>query len=145
MAVIGAVEIVGDGPGRLRLAPIAAYSAERIRAFVAANIACGATLKTDGWASSPGTPEVDHDPHVICAMAAHVVLPWAHRVFARTKTRSVSLKRWALGVYHGLRRNHLKSYLDEFVFRFIRRRTHHAAFRSLLGIGTRAKPITYKC
>ena len=70
-------------------------------------------------------------------MAAHVVLPWTHRVFA-------NLKRWALGVYHGLRRNHLQSYLDEFVFRFNRRRTRHAAFRSLLGIGTRIKPITYK-
>lgn len=137
MAVIAAVEIIGDGPGRLRLAPIADYSAESIRAFVAANIAGGATLKTDGWASYPGTPEVKHDPHVVGTMAAHVVLPWTHRVFA-------NLKRWALGVYHGLRRNHLQSYLDEFVFRFNRRRTRHAAFRSLLGIGTRTKPITYK-
>lgn len=137
MPVIAAVEIVGDGPGRLRLAPIADYSAESIRAFVATNIACGATLKTDGWASYPGTPEVDHDPHVVATMAAHVVLPWTHRVIA-------NLKRWALGVYHGLRRNHLQSYLDEFVFRFNRRRTRHAAFRSLLGIGTRVKPITYK-
>ena len=121
MAVIAAVEIVGDGPGRLRLAPIADYSAESIRAFVATNIACGAALKTDGWAAYPGAPEVNHDPHVIGAMAAHVVLPWTHRVFA-------NLKRWALGVYHGLRRNHLQSYLDEFVFRFNRRRTRHAAF-----------------
>ncbi len=137
MPVIGAVEIVGDGPGRLRLAPIADYSAESIRAFVATNIACGATLKTDGWASYPDTPEVNHDPHVVGTMAAHVVLPWTHRVFA-------NLKRWALGVYHGLRRNHLQSYLDEFTFRFNRRRTRHAAFRSLLGIGARTKPITYK-
>lgn len=137
MPVIAAVEIVGDGPGRLRLAPIADYSAESIRAFAATNIACGATLKTDGWASYPGTPEVNHDPHVVGNMAAHVVLPWTHRVFA-------NLKRWALGVYHGLRRNHLQSYLDEFTFRFNRRRTRHAAFRSLLGIGTRTKPITYK-
>jgi hypothetical protein len=137
MPVIAAVEIIGDGPGRLRLAPIADYSAESIRAFVATNIACGATLKTDGWASYPGTPEVNHDPHVVGAMAAHVVLPWTHRVFA-------NLKRWALGVYHGLRRNHLQSYLDEFTFRFNRRRTRHAAFRSLLGIGARTKPITYK-
>ncbi len=137
MPVIGAVEIIGDGPGRLRLAPIADYSAESIRAFVAANIACGATLKTDGWAAYPGTPEVNHDPHVVGTMAAHVVLPWTHRVFA-------NLKRWALGVYHGLRRNHLQSYLDEFTFRFNRRRTRHAAFRSLLGIGARTKPITYK-
>jgi hypothetical protein len=133
MPVIAAVEIVGDGPGRLRLAPIADYSAESIRAFVANNIACGARLKTVEWASYPGTPKVDHDPHVIGNMAAHVVLPWTHRVFA-------NLKRWALGVYHGLRRNHLQSYLDEFVFRFNRRRTRHAAFRSLLRIAAQTRP-----
>jgi hypothetical protein len=137
MPVIAAVEIVGDGPGRLRLAPIADYSAESIRAFVATNVAAGVKLKTDGWAGYPGTPEVDHDPHVVGTMAAHLVLPWTHRVFA-------NLKRWALGVYHGLRRNHLQSYLDEFVFRFNRRRTRHAAFRSLLGIGVRMTPVTYK-
>ena len=41
-------------------------------------------------------------------MAAHVVLPWAHRTFS-------NLKVWALGVYHGLPRKHLQPYLDEFV------------------------------
>jgi hypothetical protein len=46
-----------------------------------------------------------------------------HRIFS-------NLKVWALAVYHGLRRKHLQSYLDEFVFR---RRNRHAAFRSLLG------------
>ena len=137
MPVIAAVEIVGNGPGRLRLAPIADYSADTVRAFTAANIATGATLKTDGWAAYPGTPELNHDRHVVGTMAAHLVLPWTHRVFA-------NLKRWALGVYHGLRRKHLHSYLDEFVFRFNRRRTRHAAFRSLLGIGTRTNPVTYK-
>ena len=70
-------------------------------------------------------------------MAAHVVLPWIHRVFANLKT-------WALGVYHGLRAKHLQSYLDEYVFRFNRRRTRHAAFRSLLGIASKASPLTYK-
>ena len=69
-------------------------------------------------------------------MAAHVVLPWAHRLFA-------NLKAWALGVYHGLREKHLQSYLDEFVFRFNRRRTRHAAFRSLLGIAVVLKHVTY--
>ena len=49
-----------------------------------------------------------------------------------------------LGVYHGLRRQHLQSYLDEFVFRFNRRRSRHAAFRSILGIGVAIKPATYK-
>jgi hypothetical protein len=145
MPVIAAVEIVGDGPGRVRLAPIAGYSAESIGGFVATNVASGATLKTDGWAAYPGTSAVDHDRHVVGKMAAHLVLPWTHRVFACTKwARSASLKRWALGVYHGLRRNHLQSYLDEFTFRFNRRKTRHAAFRSLLAIGTPTKPVTYK-
>lgn len=137
MRVIAAVETVDDQPGRLRLAPIADGSAESIRAFVASNIKAGSTLKSDGWTGYPGTPDVHHQPHVLGNMAAHLVLPWTHRVFA-------NLKRWALGVYHGLRRKHLQSYLDEFVFRFNRRRTRLAAFRTLLGIGTKTNPVTYK-
>ena len=44
-----------------------------------------------------------------------LALPWVHRVFANAK-------RWGPGVYHGLRRRHLQAYLDEFAFRFNRRR-----------------------
>ena len=83
---------------------------------MAAAIAPGSTAKTDGWPGYPGAPAVSHEPHVIGDMAAHIVLPWIHRVFANLKT-------WALGVYHGLRAKHLQAYLDEFVFRFNRRRT----------------------
>lgn len=68
-------------------------------------------------------------------MPAHVVLPWVHRVFSDLKTL-------ALGVDHGLRRKHLQAYRDEFVFRFNRRRSRHAACRSLLGIGVAIKPAT---
>ena len=136
LLVVGAVEIVGRGPGRVRLAAIDDFSADSLHPFVKTNVTPAATARTDGWSAYPGLPAVHHDPHVIGAMAAHVVLPWIHRVFS-------SLKTWALGVYHGLRSKHLQSYLDEFVFRFNRRRTRHAAFRSLLGIGMRAKPLTY--
>ncbi|HKN27484.1 MAG TPA: IS1595 family transposase, partial [Roseiarcus sp.] len=34
-------------------------------------------------------------------------------------------------------------YLDEFVFRFNRRRTRHAAFRSLFASALVRKPLTY--
>jgi hypothetical protein len=43
-------------------------------------------------------------------MAGHIVLPWIHRVFSL-------MKRWGLGTYHGLRRKHVDTYLNEFVFR----------------------------
>ena len=136
MLVAGGVEVHGGGPGRVRLATIADFSARSLHAFVEANVAPGATARTDGWGGYPGAPGVTHDPHVIGPMAAHIVLPWTHRVFA-------NLKAWALGVYHGLRQQHLQSYLDEFTFRFNRRRTRHAAFRSLLGIGVARMPTTY--
>ena len=136
LLVVGAVEIVGRGPGRVRLAAIDDFSADSLHPFIKTNVTPAATARTDGWSAYPGLPAAHHDPHVIGAMAAHVVLPWIHRVFS-------SLKTWALGVYHGLRSKHLQSYLDEFVFRFNRRRTRHAAFRSLLGIAMRAKPLTY--
>ncbi len=136
MLIAGAVEVHDDGPGRVRLAPIADFSAASLHAFIKASVEAGATAKTDGWSSYTGAPGVTHDPHVVGPMAAHVVLPWAHRVFANLKT-------WALGVYHGLREKHLQSYLDEFAFRFNRRRTRHAAFRSLLGIAVALKHVTY--
>jgi hypothetical protein len=68
-------------------------------------------------------------------MAAHVILRWTHRVFA-------NLKRWALGAFHGLRRQHLKRCLDEFVFRWNRRRHTAAAFDTLLSLSARLKPAT---
>ena len=139
MLVVGAVEVEdgGAGPGRIRLTEVPDYSANSLHPFVARNLAAGTTAKTDGWSAYPGAPGVGHDPRVIGKMAAHVVLPWVHRVFS-------NLKVWALGVYHGLRREHLQSYLDEFVFRFNRRRTRHAAFRSLLGIASGHPPVTYQ-
>ena len=36
-----------------------------------------------------------------------------------------------------------RAYLDEFVFRFNRRKTRHAAFRSLFRLATNAEPLTY--
>jgi hypothetical protein len=137
--VVGAVEVHdgGAGPGRIRLQEVPDYSAASLHPFLATNLAPGATAKTDGWSGYPGAPGVHHDPHTVGKMAAHIVLPWTHRVFSNLKT-------WALGVYHGLRREHLQSYLDEFVFRFNRRHHRHASFRSLLGIAAGHAPFTYK-
>lgn len=135
--IAGAVEVQEKGPGRIRLSVIEDFSADSLHGFLRAAVAPGATAKTDGWSGYPGAPGVSHDPHVVGPMAAHVVLPWVHRVFSNLKT-------WALGVYHGLRRKNIQTYLDEFVFRFNRRRTRHAAFRTLLGIGAITQPVTYK-
>jgi hypothetical protein len=56
---------------------------------------------SDGWSGYAKLKDVNHDAKVVASAAAHVLLPRVHRLFA-------NLKRWALGVYHGLRRKHLQ-------------------------------------
>ena len=52
--------------------------------------------------------------------------------------------RWLRGTHHGVGPGHLQAYLDEFTFRFNRRRTPMAAFQTLLGLATAHAPATYK-
>ena len=122
MRIAGAVELSPEGePRRIRLAPIGDFSARSLHAFVAGTSAPGARVTTDGWSGYCGLPDHDHQPKVVGATPAHLVLTWIHRVFS-------NLKRWALGTFHGLRRAHLHRYLDEFVFRWNRRRHTATAF-----------------
>ena len=137
LLVAGAVEIRGKAPGRARLAVIGDYSADTLGGFVAGNIAQGSTVVSDRWSGYAKLKDVKHDPRVVGDAPAHQVLPWVHRVLANAK-------RWALGVYHGLRPEHLQAYLDEFVFRSNRRRTPHAAFGRLLGLSLAPEPATYQ-
>ena len=69
-------------------------------------------------------------------MAGHVALPWIHRVFSL-------MKRWGLGIYHGLRDKHLDTYLNEFAFRYNRRFYRHVSFETVLGIASRSEPASY--
>src|ERR671913_322633 len=135
LLLAGAVEIRGKAPGRARLAVIGGYSAVALGAFVAAAIVAGSTVVSDGWPGYARLKEVKHDPRVVGDAPAHAVLPWVRRVFANAK-------RWAMGVYHGVRPKHLQAYLDEFVFRFNRRHTPSAAFDRLLGLSLGLEPAT---
>jgi transposase-like protein len=101
-----------------------------------ANVKPGATLLTDGHSSYPGLTDYRHDPRAVGKMAGHVVLPWIHRVFSL-------MKRWGLGTYHGLRRKHVDTYLNEFVFRYNRRFYRHASFETVLGLTARHAPSSY--
>jgi len=135
--IVGAVEsIEGGKAGRIRLSLISDYCGKTLKDFIAANTASGSTILTDGFSSYPGMNDRYHEPKVVGTMAAHVLLPWIHRVFS-------NLKRLSLGVYHGFRKAHIQAYLDEFVFRWNRRRHYRSAFDTLLGIGLRTSPMDY--
>jgi transposase-like protein len=135
----GAVEVRGHGSGRIRLAVLADLSAASFARFAEAAIAPGSVVLTDGWPSYRALGgRYQHRPTVIGdPKNAAKQLPRVHRAFA-------NLKAWLLGTHHGVGAKHLPHYVDEFVFRFNRRRTPMAAFQSLLGLTTLHAPTTYQ-
>jgi hypothetical protein len=137
MLVAGAIEIDDGTPRRARLRVIDNFSKQDLHTFVLDAVAPQTRLVTDDWPSYQDLTGIRHKAITLGPMAAHIALPWIHRLFS-------NLKRWALGVYHGLRKTNLQHYLDEFVFRFNRRRSRHAAFDTLLDIGTRTAPASYR-
>ena len=138
--VVGAVEVRGRASGRVRLQVVPDASGLSLTGFVRTNVEPGTTVITDGWQGYaplsgmgyPRRPKTQGRP-----VRADVILPRVHRVFGNLKT-------WLRGTHHGVDPKHLQAYLDEFTFRFNRRRTPMAAFQSLLGLTGAHGPTTYK-
>lgn len=145
--VIGAVEVLSyedkkgtrcERAGRVRLSTLDDAGEVSIRNFLTHNIEAGSTLRTDGWRgySDAALFGYTHRVRVVrTPERAHRVAPHIHRVFSNLKT-------WLNGTHHGVEPKYLQRYLDEFVFRFNRRKTPMAAFQTLLGISAQKSPIS---
>jgi transposase-like protein len=136
-----AVEVRGDGSGRLRLQLLPDASRATLTPFVCSTVAAGAIVHTDGWSGYLDLKAAGFDHRPRLQRARHPdrqwVLPRAHRALSNLKT-------WLQGTHHGVSPKHLQTYLDEFVFRHNRRRTPLAGFQTLLGLGTSRGPTTYR-
>jgi transposase-like protein len=138
--VVAAVEVRGNGSGRVRLQVVPDASGPSLTGFVKANVSPGAMVMTDGWQGYAPLREMGYrhrartqgDPR-----RASKILPRVHRVFGNLQT-------WLRGTHHGVSAKHLQSYLDEFTFRFNRRHSPMAAFQTLLGLGGQQGATTYK-
>jgi len=142
--VVAAVEIRGAGSGRVRMQVIEDASSPNLTGFVTANVSPAATVHTDGWTAYLALTGLgyDHRPlsqraHRLAGGDPNEVMPRAHRAFSHLKT-------WLRGTHRGVSGEHLPAYLDEFVFRWNRRRTPMAAFQTLLGLGGKHEPTTYR-
>ena len=143
-----AVEILEPkGFGRCRMAPVADASAESLSAFVAANVEPGATVMTDAWQGYRGLEKEGyiHDRRSQRAASARgedpgELLPGVHRIASLAK-------RWLLGTHQGaVDAAHLPSYLNEFVFRFNRRRSRSRGmlFYRVLELAAAHGPVRYR-
>ncbi len=138
LLVIGAIELFEEGnPRRIRLEPLRDFTAASITGFVGRAVEHGATVVSDGVASYCSLKDYTHRAKVVGPVAAHILLPWIHRVFS-------NFKQWVLGTYHGVRRKHLRRYLDEFVYRWNRRRHMRVSFGTLLGLSVRLPHASYR-
>jgi hypothetical protein len=64
------------------------------------------------------------------------ILPWVHTIFSNLKT-------WLRGTYHGVSQKHLARYMQEFTYRFDRRRVEHTLFEQVIQAATAAPPLPY--
>jgi transposase-like protein len=118
--VVIAAQVDGEGIGRIRMRQIADASSDSLLPFVQEAIEPGSTVITDGWEGYEGLRDLGykHKARVISGSGktASALLPRVHRAASL-------LKRWLLGTHQGaVSREHLDYYLDEFTFRFNRRR-----------------------
>lgn len=117
--IIVAAEVDGKGIGRIRLRHILDTNRSTLHGFIGQSIEPGSTVVTDGLQSYRELQGYVHERQIQKhqpAQAEHL-LPRVHRVISL-------LKRWLLGTHQGaIAREHLDDYLDEFTFRFNRRKS----------------------
>ena len=142
--IVVAAQEDGRGIGRIRMRRIADASAASLMPFVQDSVEPGSVVHTDGWLGYEPLGRSSYR-HRITFLRGHEkspsdLLPRVHRVISL-------LKRWLLGTHQGaVSFAHLDYYLDEFTFRFNRRRSRGRGklFFRLAQQATAVEPTTYR-
>jgi transposase-like protein len=141
--VVVAAQEDGPGIGRIRMRQITDASSASLVPFVEDSVAEGSVVHTDGWLGYLPVKSKGF-LHQITYLkgkkeAASELLPRVHLVISL-------LKRWLLGTHQGaVSHKHLDYYLDEFTFRFNRRksRSRGKLFYRLAQQAVSVDPITH--
>jgi transposase-like protein len=142
--IIVAAEEDGPGIGRIRMRRIVDASAESLVPFVEASVEVGSVVHTDGWLGYEPLQSKGYD-HEVTFLKGNKntpseLMPRVHRVISL-------LKRWLMGTHQGaVSLEHLDYYLDEFTFRFNRRksRSRGKLFFRILQQAVAIDPVPYK-
>ena len=138
-----AAEERGRGLARVRMRRIYAADGSNLQSFIRDVVTPGSVVHTDGWMGYVGLDKLgyQHERTLLRSKrAASELLPRVHLVVSL-------LKAWLLGTLQGaVSDEHLDYYLDEFSFRFNRRRSRHRGllFLRLLENAVRIDPLPYE-
>jgi ribosomal protein L37AE/L43A len=118
--IMVAAEEDGKGIGRIRLRRVPDLTRTTLHGFIAQSIDLGSTVRTDGLNAYLEMAGYVHDRQVQRRQPeGEHLLPRVHRVVSL-------LKRWLLGTHQGaIGHEYLDYYLDEFTFRFNRRKSRN--------------------
>ena len=132
----------GDGKDPYEAHP-RSVQATALHGFIQEAVEPDSTIHTDGWEGYVGLEALgyrhEYDFLAGSSQSASELLPNVHRVAAL-------LKRWLIGTHQGaVSREHLDYYLDEYTFRFNRRRSRHRGklFYRLVQQAATVGPTTY--
>jgi len=142
-----AVEETVRGFGRCRMQVVTDASAATLGRFISDNVEPGATVITDGWSGYTDVAGAGYEHQVRNQSAAKragedigTLLPGVHRVASLAK-------RWMLGTHQvSITEAHLPAYLNEFCFRFNRRRSRSPGmlFYRALQLAVGHDPVRYR-
>jgi len=142
--VVVAAQEDGRGMGRIRMARVPDASAASLQGFIQDVIEPGSVVHTDGWEGYRNLEQEGYRHEVTVLRnagkeAAVRLMPRVHRLAAL-------LKRWLLGTHQGaVSPKHLDYYLDEYAFRFNRRksRSRGKLFHRLVQQAVQIDPSPY--
>lgn len=113
--------------GFARMRVVDRIDEKTVVAFARDVIEPGTTVRTDGLSVYPSLEKhgYPHDRNPVRKQKAHMILPHVHTFISNCKA-------YVQGTLHGLADTQLQHYLDEFCYRFNRRRRHKELFDRLL-------------
>jgi transposase-like protein len=138
-----AVEVTGRGTGRVRLDVMPDARKKTLFAFIEENIEPGSTITTDDWRGYKGINLKGYD-HKIEIMK---VKSGDEELLANVHRVASLLKRWLIGTHQNyIGGENLKYYLDEYTFRYNRRKSKSRGllFYRLIEQAVVHSPVQYK-
>jgi len=136
LVAVGLTE--NNRPRFVKIQTIRRLDARCVKAFAIHRIAKGSTIRTDGLPVYQCLSKFgfSHEVTVVTGKPKSNFLHWVHIIVSNAKA-------FVTGTFHGLDNKHIQRYLDEFCYRFNRRKREAELFDRLLLACATAPPLTY--
>lgn len=124
--------------GYARMRVVDSVNGDSIKGVVKSDVTPDQIIKTDGYKAYQVIKGAGHkhQMRIVKGKPAHTILKWVHVLSSNAKT-------FLKGTYHGIDKKHLQAYLNEFCYRFNRRKWESQLFDRLVTACVSSQGIIY--